>query len=248
MIHGSSCSTYQTASRVQRRLAAAVLKAVPRPIQAVSGRGTKARAGSRRPLLGAEGDVFRIPHVGMPALSAYLFPQFRTGQAPVAQHHHGHFPGHRRGQFPQQFHYRVHPGPALGGTAGCARPREWRNPVDHADDDGGGFVPFQRGVHRQGQPAGTPPGQDPPEQRREAETYVQFGLAGTRPVAAVVQPLPEILAQVVPSCPRMREGGRDGILAGAPGQDGPADPPVPGRSTVTRVRCGKCVSMTCCIW
>ena len=49
MIQGSSCSTYQTASRVQRRLAAALLKAVPWPIQAVSGRGTKARAGSLRP-------------------------------------------------------------------------------------------------------------------------------------------------------------------------------------------------------
>ena len=46
---GSSCSTYQTASRVQRRLAAVLLKAVPWPIQAVSGRGTKARAGSLRP-------------------------------------------------------------------------------------------------------------------------------------------------------------------------------------------------------
>ena len=49
MIQGSSCSTYQTASRVQRRFAAGVLKAVPLPIQAVSGRGTKARAGSLRP-------------------------------------------------------------------------------------------------------------------------------------------------------------------------------------------------------
>ena len=49
MIQGSSCSTYQTTSRVQRRLAAGVLKAVPRPIHAVSGRGTKCWAGNRRP-------------------------------------------------------------------------------------------------------------------------------------------------------------------------------------------------------
>ena len=49
MIQGSSCSTYQTANRVQRRFALGVLKAVPRPIQAVSGRETKCCAGNRRP-------------------------------------------------------------------------------------------------------------------------------------------------------------------------------------------------------
>ena len=58
-------------------------------------------------------------------------------------------------------------------------------------------------------------------QRHEAETHVQFGPAGTRPVAAVVQPLPETLTQAVPVAPG-GEGGRDGILAGAPGQNGPA--------------------------
>ena len=82
------------------------------------GVGTGNEGARRQPpaSLGAEGDVFRIPHVGMPALSAYLVPQFRTGQAPVAQHHHGHFPGDRRGQGLEQFHYRVHPGPALVGA------------------------------------------------------------------------------------------------------------------------------------
>ena len=96
-------------------------------------------------------------------------------------------------------------------------------PVDHPDDNGSGLVAFERGVNGQGQPAGTPPCQDPPEQWGEAETYVQFGPAGTRPVAAVVQPLPEILTQVVPSAPG-RECGGHGVLAGAAGQNGPADP------------------------
>ena len=58
------------------------------------------------------------------------------------------------------------------------------------------WSPLSVGSNGQGQPAGTPPCQDPPEQWGEAETYVQFGPAGTGPVAAVVQPLPEILAQV----------------------------------------------------
>ena len=49
MIQGSSCSTYQTANRVQRRFTVGVLKAVPQPIQAVSGRETKCCAGNRRP-------------------------------------------------------------------------------------------------------------------------------------------------------------------------------------------------------
>ena len=137
---------------------------------------------------------------------------------------YGHFLTNCWRQFLQQFHYRVHPGPALVGAQDAPGHGNRATPVDHADDDGGGVVPFQRGVNRQRQPAGTPPRKDPLEQRREAETYVQFGLAGTRPVAAVVQPLPEILAQVVPVAPG-GEGRRDSILAGAPGQDGPADPP-----------------------
>ena len=45
--------------------------------------------------LGIESGVFRIPDAGIPALSAYLALQFRTGQAPVAQRNHGHV--HRRG-------------------------------------------------------------------------------------------------------------------------------------------------------
>ena len=49
MTQGSSCSAYQTTSRVQRRWAVGGPKAVPRPIQAVSGRETKRRAGNRRP-------------------------------------------------------------------------------------------------------------------------------------------------------------------------------------------------------
>ena len=160
--------------------------------------------------LGAEGDVFRIPHVGMPALSQDLLPQLGTGQPPVAQHDHGHFLGDRWNQFPQQFHYWVHPGPGPVGAHDAPGHGNGASPVDHADDDGGGLVAFEGGVHGQGQPAGMPPGQDPAEQGREAEGYIQLGLAGTGPVAAVVEPLSEILAEAVPSAPG-REGRRHGV-------------------------------------
>ena len=191
------------------------------------GTGNEVLSGQPAASLGAEGDAFRIPHVGMPApdhdrglaLSAYLLPQFRTGQAPVAQHDHGHFLWNRRGQFPQQFHYRVHPGAALDAPGHG----NGATPVNHADDDGGGLVAFQSGVNRQGQPTGPPPGEHPPEQGRKAETHVQFGPAGAGPVAAVVEPLPEILAEVVPSAPG-RECGGHGVLAGAAGENGPTHP------------------------
>ena len=189
--------------------------------------------------MGAEADVLPIPHVGMPAprsgrgqaLSAYLSPQLGTGDAPVAEHDDGHFPGNRRGQFPEQFHRGIHPGAALGGPVDAPGHGNSATPVDHADDDGGGLVAFERGINGQslprtgygGQPAGTPPSEDPPEQWGEAEAHVQFGLAGTSPVAAVIEPLPEILAEVVPSAPG-REGGGHGVLAGAAGENGPADP------------------------
>ena len=255
MIQGSSCSTYQTASRVQRRFAVGVLKAVPRPIQARIGTGNEVLCGQPAAVLGAEADVLPIPHVGMPAprsgrgqaLSAYLSPQLGTGDAPVAEHDDGHFPGNRRGQFPEQFHRGIHPGAALGGPVDAPGHGNGATPVDHADDDGGGLVAFERGINGQslprtgygGQATGTPPSHDPPEQWGEAEAYVQFGLAGTSPVAAVVEPLPEILAEVVPSAPG-REGGGHGVLAGAAGENGPADPQSPapysirgpGRSTV----------------
>ena len=73
--------------------------------------GDKASRGQPAASIGSEGDVFRIPHVGMPALSQDLLPQLRTGQAPVAHHDHGHCPGYRGGQRLQQFYYRVYPGP-----------------------------------------------------------------------------------------------------------------------------------------
>ena len=88
--------------------------------------------------------------------------------------------------------------------------------------------PFNVEVNRQRQPVGPPPRKDPPEQRSEAESYVQFGPAGTRPVAAVVQPpynhSLRYCRRLFQSAPN-GEGGRDGILAGAPGQDAPAHPP-----------------------
>ena len=63
-------------------------------------------------------------------------------------------------------------------------------------DDGGGLVALERGVDGQGETFGIPPGQDPPglledptgnccKPWREAESYVQLGLAG-----ALVRSLP----------------------------------------------------------
>ena len=103
--------------------------------------------------MGAEADVLPIPHVGMPALGAYLSPQLGTGDAPVAEHDHGHFLGNRRGQFPEQFHRGVHPGPALSGPVDAPGHGNGATPVDHADDYGGGLVAFERGINGQGQPA-----------------------------------------------------------------------------------------------
>ena len=62
MVHGSSCSAYQTTIRVQRRFTVASLNAVPRPIHPVSGRETKVRAGRRRPP-SAQKAMFLVPHV-----------------------------------------------------------------------------------------------------------------------------------------------------------------------------------------
>ena len=160
---------------------------------------------------------------GGQALGAYLLPQLGAGYAPVAEHDDGHVPGNRRGQFLEQFHRGIHPGAALGGPVDAPGHGDGATAVDHADDDGSGLVAFERGVHGQGQAAGTPPGEDPPEQGREAEAYIQFGLARACPVAAVIEPLPEILAQVVPVAPG-REGRGHGVLAGAAGENGSANP------------------------
>ena len=89
------------------------------------GTGNEVLCGQPAAVLGAEADVLPIPHVGMPAprsgrgqaLSAYLSPQLGTGDAPVAEHDDGHFPGNRRGQFPEQFHRGIHPGAALVSRA-----------------------------------------------------------------------------------------------------------------------------------
>ena len=159
----------------------------------------------------------------MPALSAYLCPQLGAGYAPVAEHDDSHFLGNGWGQLLEQFHRGVHPGAFLVGPADVPGHRDGATAVEDADDDGGGLVPFEGGVDGQSQRAGAPPGEDPPQQRREAESYVQLALAGSRAVAAVVEPFPQALAQVVPVAPG-REGGGHGVLAGAAGEDGPADP------------------------
>ena len=67
MVHGSSCWAYQTASRVQRRFAADAPKEVPLPISRGIRTGNEGAGGQPPAALSAESDVFRIPHVGMPA-------------------------------------------------------------------------------------------------------------------------------------------------------------------------------------
>ena len=187
------------------------------------GTGTEALGGQPAPTVGAESDVLPVAHTGMPALGAYLRPQLGTGYAPVAQHDYGHVVGNGWGQFLEQFHGGVHPRAALGGAVDAPGHGNGAAPVEDADDDGGGLIALEGGVDGQGQPAGPPPGKHPPEQGGEAEGYVHLGFTGTGPVAAVVQPLPEVLAQVVPVAPG-REGRGHGVLAGAAGEDGPADP------------------------
>ena len=59
------------------------------------------------------------------------------------------------------------------------------------------------------------------KERRHREHQPVAGYAGR--VAAVVELLPEVLAEVVPLAP-WREGRGHGVLAGAAGEDGPTDP------------------------
>ena len=187
------------------------------------GNGNEASRGQSFAAVGAEGDVIPVAHTGVPALGAYLLPQLGAGYAPVAEHDDGHFPGNGWGQFPEQFHGGVHPGAFLGGAVDAPGHGNGAAPVEDADDDGGGLVALESRIDGHCQPAGHPPGEHPPEQRCEAEGYVQLGLAGACPVAAVVEPLAEILAEVVPAAP-WGEGGGHGVLAGAAGENGPADP------------------------
>ena len=145
MVHGSSCSAYQTTIRVQRRFTVASLNAVPRPIHPVSGRETKVRAGRRRPPPAQKAVFLGYLMYGCQpsgrgrgqAPGAYLFPQFRTGQAPAAQHNHLHL---LRGRRLQQFDDRVHP---------CARLVGMNPPKRQVFVDSFSFEePNRRGTHK----------------------------------------------------------------------------------------------------
>ena len=223
MIQGSSCPAYQTTSRVQRRWAVDPAEGSAEPDPGRVGKGDEGPGRQASAAVSTEGDVLTVAHTGMPALGAYLPRQLGAGYAPVAEHDDGHVPGNRRGQFLEQFHGGVHPGALLGGLVDTPGHGNGAAPVDHADDDGSDLVPFQRGVDGQGQAAGDPPREDPFQQGREAESNVQFGLAGTGPVAAVVEPLPEVLAQAVPVA-LGGEGRGHGVLAGAASKNCAADP------------------------
>ena len=162
-------------------------------------------------------------HVGMPSLSAYLSPQLGTGYAPVAEHDDGHIMRDRRGQFPEQFHRGVYPGAGLSGVADAPSYGNGATAVENADDDGGGLVSLEGGINSQGEAVGVPPGQHPPEQRSEAKTHVKLSLAGPGTVAAIVEPLPEVLAQVIPLVPG-REGRGHGVLASAASENSATHP------------------------
>ena len=187
------------------------------------GTGDEGLGGQSPATLGTEGDVFRVSDVGMPALRSDLTPQFGTGQAPVAQHYDGHLSRHCWRQGLQQLHCRVHPAPGTLGGQDAPGHGNGAASVEHADHDGGSVIPLQCRVNGQSQAVATPPGQHPFQQRGEAEAHVQFRPAGTRPVAAVVEPFPQVLAQAVPTAPG-RERGGNGALAGAASEDGPANP------------------------
>ena len=105
----------------------------------------------------------------------------------------------------------------------------WRTQVAWGDVEVMGV--FHPGAVGQDQATGAPPGKDPPQQRRGAERDGQLGLAVSRPVAAVVEPFSEVLAQAVPSAPG-REGRGFGVQAGSCQPGWPRRPTAPGRSTV----------------
>ena len=127
----------------------------------------------------------------------------------------------------QQFHYRVHPGPGLVGAHDAPGHGNGASPVDPLMTMAVVSSPWRR-VNRQVPAGRNATIQDPSEQRREAETYVQFGLAGARPVAAVVQPLLRYWRQR-----KLPQGERADAASGrrspriAPHTPGPARPIVP---------------------
>ena len=150
---------------------------------------------------------------------------------PVAEHDDGHILGNRWGQGLQQFHGGVHPGAGLVGVPDVPGHGDGATAVEHADDDGGGLVALERGVDGQGETFGIPPGQDPPEQGREAESYVQLGLAGTGPVRCRRRATPGDTGAGCSTCakgrgPRPRRSGRRCR------RGWPRRPTAPGRSFV----------------
>ena len=119
--------------------------------------------------------------------------------------------------------------PLLGGTVDAPAHGDGTTEVHDADDDGGGLVALERGVYSQGQGGpkaarrGPISGAARSRGLRPVGSGKQLGLAGPGPVAAVVDPLPEMSAEVVPLAPR-REGRGHGVLAGGASEDGPANP------------------------
>ena len=141
----------------------------------------------QRSALGTEGDGLRIPHIGMPAgRRANLPPQF--GASGLGRVSGPSSLSEPPGRAAQQFHSRIQ---EPGWLARRMRQATGMAQL-HADDDGSGFVAFERGVHGQSYPVGAPPGEDPPQpKQREMSSSVLQGRAAVLPV---IEPLPEMLA------------------------------------------------------
>ena len=173
--------------------------------------------------IGTEYGVDRLSRIWMPSQRAYLLPQPRTPQAAVVHHQHRHGLRDRRRQQLQQTHNRGYPSSGPVGVQNVPGNRDGAAAVDHAYDDGVYSVAMHRRVYSQDQPVRLPPCKQPSQQRDKARSDVQLHSAGAGAVTTVIEPLPEVLAQTdvaAHSC----EGGRNGVLAGTLGQDGPVHP------------------------
>ena len=227
MIQGSSCSEYQTTSRVQRRWALGVLKAVPRPIHGRIGTGDEALGGQSFAAVSAESDVLSVAHTGMPAWIPYLLPQLGTGDAPVAEHDDGPYSreplGPRLAAVPRW-------GPSRSLLVGVpdVPGQGMAQPVENADDDGGGLVALRVGSWpRPSRPTATSRG--PTAAWREAR--VTSSSVWRDWLAAVVEPLPAGAGAGCTSCSRAR--GRRPRRSGRRCRRGwRRRPTAPGRSIV----------------
>src|SRR3990172_9137592 len=159
----------------------------------------------------------------MPAQVPNALPETRTPEPAVGHDQHvkagEHLPTHQA----EQAQDLPHPGPFLvgwqdvpGNRDGCPAVEDTHRQPNHLVAPGG-RVDCQR------QFPSLPPGQNPDDERTEAQGDVDLGLAGSRLVLAIVEPLAQVLAQGVP-VPNREQAGDHRVLAGAASQDRAIDP------------------------